>query len=112
MRRAARTAAVKRGASGPAEDDCVRPRGGAANVERATRRQRLAANPRLYEDGQGNVKARRPAKTTAKKNKTVSPEVSRAASTRPEDRYGVRQRPARNKSQRASRSRERVGLVA
>ena len=113
-RRAARTAAVKRGASGPAEDDRVRPRGGAANVERATRRQRLAANPRMYEDGQGNVKARRPAKTAvAKKSKTFSPEVSRAASARPEDKYGVRQRaPARNKGPRASRSRERAGLVA
>ena len=105
MRRAARTAAVKRGASGPAEDDRVRPRGGAANVERATRRQRLS---RLYADRQVNA-----AKTVAKKSKTFSPEVSRAASARPEDKYGVRQRaPARNKGPRASRSRERAGFVA
>ena len=105
-RRAARTAAVKRGASGPAEDDRVRPRGGAANVERATRRQRLS---RLYADRRVNA-----AKTVgAKKSKTFSPEVSRAVSTRPEDKYGVRRRaPARNKGPRASRSRERVGLVA
>ncbi len=107
-RRAARTAAVKREASAPAEDDRVRARGGAANVERAARRQRLS---RLYADRQVNV---RDAKTVgAKKSKTFSPEVSRAVSTRPEDKYGVRRRAsARNKGQRASRSRERVGLVA
>ena len=104
-RRAARTAAVKREASGLAEEDRVRPRGGAANVERATRRQRLS---RLDADRPVNA-----AKTVAKKSKTFSPEVSRAASARPEDKYGVRQRaPARNKGPRASRSRERAGLVA
>ncbi len=63
MRRAARTAAVKRGASGPAEDDRVRPRGGAANVERATRRQRLS---RLYAD-------RQVTKTVAKKSRPSRP---------------------------------------
>jgi len=109
MRRAARTAAVKRGASGPAEDDRVRPRGGAANVERVTRRQRLS---RLYADRQVNVKARDAKTVGAKKSaKTFSPEAEVGA--RPEDRYGVRQRaPARNKGPRASRSRERAGLVA
>ena len=66
----------------------------------------MAENPRLYEDKSGNVKSRR-AKTVAKKGKASSPEPS----SRPEDRYGVRRR-ARGKSLGASRSRERVGLVA
>ena len=109
MRRAARTAAVKREASAPAEDRRVRARGGAANAERAAARQRLAANPRLYEDKQGNVKSRMA--KTAKKSKAPSPEAE--VSARPEDRYGVRRRaPPRAKSARVSRSRERVGLVA
>ena len=108
-RRAARTAAVKREASAPAEDRRVRARGGAANAERA--RQRLAANPRLYEDKQGNVKSRMAKTVGAKKSKAPSPEAE--VSVRPEDRYGVRRRaPARGKSLRVSRSRERVGLVA
>ena len=110
MRRAARTAAVKREASAPAEDRRVRARGGAANAERAAARQRLAANPRLYEDKAGNVKSRT-AKTVGKKSKAASPEAE--VSARPEDRYGVRRRaPPRAKSARVSRSRERVGLVA
>ena len=49
------------------------------------------------------------AKTVAKKGKAYEPEVT---SSRPEDRYGVRRRPARNKTVGASRSRERVGVVA
>ena len=114
-RRAARTAAVKREASAPAEDRRVRTRGGAANAERAAARQRMAENPRLYEDKSGNVKSRRAktAKAVAKKGKASSPDVE--LSSRPEDRYGVRRRaPARGKSlgASASRSRERVGLVA
>ncbi len=113
--------AVKRTASEPAEDRRVRARGGPANPERAAARQRQAENPRLDEDRQGNVKAKRVAKTvgakTAKadtatksaKSASFSPE----ASERPEDRYGVRRRaPPRNKSLGAPRSRERVGLVA
>ena len=124
-RRAARTAAVKREASAPAEDRRVRARGGPANAERAALRQNLAANPRLYQDKQGNVKAKRVAKTVdAKGAKTVGAKAKKSfsfseaeASARPEDRYGVRRRaPARGKSlgASASRSRERaaVGLVA
>ena len=114
MRRAARTAAIKREASAPAEDRRVRTRGGAANAERAAARQRMAENPRLYEDKSGNVKSRRAktAKAVAKKGKASSPVEP---SSRPEDRYGVRRRaPARGKSlgASASRSRERIGLVA
>ncbi len=112
MRRAARTAATKRGASGPAEDERAKQRGGAANVERAVRRQRLS---RLYADRTNPVakksKTASPEVSRAKKSKTVSLEVSRG--TRPEDKYGVRRRAwARTKDQRASRSRDRAGLVA
>ena len=120
-RRAARSAAQKREASEPAEDQRVRARGGPANAERAALRQK-PANPRLYQDRQGNVKAKRVAKTvgakTAKTKKSSSSFSEEAqASARPEDRYGVRRRaPARNKSlgASASRSRERAaaGLVA
>ena len=118
-RRAARTAAVKREASAPAEDRRVRTRGGAANAERAAARQRMAENPRLYEDKQGNIKAKRPAKSAvgAKKSaKSASFSPERAAQgARPEDRYGVCRRApaARGKSlgAAASRSRVRVGLV-
>ena len=101
---------MKREASAPAEDRRVRTRGGAANPERAAARQRMAENPRLYEDKSGNVKSRRAktAKTVAKKGKASSPAEP---SSRPEDRYGVRRR-APGKSLGASRSRERVGLVA
>ena len=110
-RREARAVAVKRTASEPAEDQRVKTRGGPANPNRAAVRQ--ADNPRLYQDRQGNVKSRRAkttvAKTVAKKGKAYEPEVT---SSRPEDRYGVRRRPARNKSVGASRSRERVGVVA
>ena len=110
MRRAARTAAVKWEASAPAEDRRVRARGGAANAERAAARQRLA-NPRLYQDRQGNVKARVAKTVGAKQSAKASPEAEVGA--RPEDRYGVRRRAsARGKSLRVSRSRERVGLVA
>ena len=122
-RREARAIAVKRTASEPAEDQRVRARGGPANPERAAVRQRQADNPRLYQDRQGNVKAKRVAKTvgakTAKTKKSSSSSSfseEAQASTRPEDRYGVRRRaPARNKSLgAASRSRERAaaGLVA
>ena len=111
-RREARAVAVKRTASEPAEDQRVRARGGPANPERAAVRQRQADNPRLYQDRQGNVKSRRAkttvAKTVAKKGKAYEPEVS----FRPEDRYGVRRRPARNKSAQASRSREPMGIMA
>ncbi len=105
--------AVKREASALAEDKRVRARGGAANAERAAARQWLAANPRLYEDRQGNVKARVAKTVGAKKSaKAFSPEAE-TVGARPEDRYGVRRRaPARGKSLRVSRSRERVGLVA
>ena len=120
-RRAARTAAVKREASEPAEDRRVRARGGAANAERAALRQQLAKNPRLYEDRQGNIKAKRPAKSAhvgakkSAKSASLSPE-EQGVGARPEDRYGVRRRApaARGKSlgASASRSRERtVGLV-
>ena len=124
-RAAARAVAVKREASAPAEDRRMRARGGAANAERAAARQQLAKNPRLYEDRQGNVKAKRPAKSVvvaksaksakSASRKSFSPEVE-VVGARPEDRYGVRRRaPARGKSlgASASRSRERrVGLVA
>ena len=105
MRRGARTAATKRGAPGPAEDERDRKRGGAANVERAVRRQRLS---RFYADR--TTKSETVPEARAKKSKTVSLEVSRG--TRPEDKYGVRRRAARSKDQRASRSRDRAGLVA
>ena len=94
-RREARASAVKRTASEPAEDRRVKARGGPANAERAALRQQVANNPRLYQDRQGNVKAKRVAKTvgakTAKadtatksaKSASFSPE----ASERPEDRY-------------------------
>ena len=81
----------------------------------------MAKNPRLYEDKLGNVKAKRVAKSAvgaktaaAKKSaKSVSFSPDAEASARPEDRYGVRRRaPGRNKSLGASRSRERVGVVA
>jgi len=121
-RRAARTAAVKREASEPAEDRRVRARGGPANAERAALRQQLAKNPRLYEDKQGNIKAKRPAKSAvgakkSAKSASLSPE-EQGVGARPEDRYGVRRRApaARGKSLGASASRSRVraavGLVA
>ena len=101
-RRTARTAAVKREASEPAEDARVRPRGGPANAERAVLRQRLE---RLYAD---RTRATDNPRADAKKSKTYSPEISRAASARPEDKYGVRRRAwARTKNPRPSRSRER-----
>ena len=100
MRRGARTAATKRPPPGPAEDERDRKRGGAANVDRAVRRQRLS---RFYAD---RTKSEVP-ETRAKKSKTVSLDVR---GTRPEDKYGVRNR-AQSKVQRASRSRDR-GLVA
>ena len=108
-RRTTRTAAVKREASKPAEDARVRPRGGPANAERAVLRQRLG---RLYAD---RTRADKPRSTDVKKSKTYSPEISRAASARPEDKYGVRRRAwARTKDPRPSRSRERkrVGAAA
>ena len=104
---------MKRTASEPAEDRRVRARGGPANPERAAARQQPAKNPRLYEDRQGNVKAKRVAKTVGAKKSAKSASFSPEASARPEDKYGVRRRaPARNKSLGASRSRERVGVVA
>ena len=110
-RREARAKATKRTASEPAEDQRVKTRGGPANPNRAAVRQ--ADNPRLYQDKQGNVKSKRAkttvAKTVAKKGKASSPEIT---SSRPEDRYGVRRRPARNKSAQASRSREPTGVMA
>ena len=113
-RREARTVATKRTASEPAEDRRVKTRGGPANPDRAAVRQRQADNPRLYQDKQGNVKSRRAqttvAKTVAKKGKAYEPQL--ATSLRPEDRYGVRRRPARNKSAQASRSREPMGIMA
>ncbi len=70
----------------------------------------MAENPRLYEDKSGNVKSRR-TKTVAKKGKASSPDAE--PSSRPEDRYGVRRRaPGKSLGASASRSRERVGLVA
>ena len=105
---------MKREASEPAEDQRVRARGGPANAERAALQQQLAKNARLYEGRQGNVKARPAKSAIAKKSaKSASFLPERAASARPEDRYGVRPRaPARGKSRSsASRSRERVGLV-
>ena len=78
-------------------------------------RQKLANNSRLYEDKQGNVKSKRVAKTvgakTSKKGTkgvSFSPDVE---ASRPEDKYGVRARTQRAKSSRASRSRQRVGIV-
>ncbi len=111
-RQQARTAATKRPASVPAEDTRVRTRGGPANAESAAVRQKLADNGRLYEDKQGNIKSKRVAKTvgakTSKKGASNSPDVQL---NRPEDKYGVRARTQRAKSSRASRSRERVGVV-
>ena len=111
-RRTDRSAAVKREASHPAEDVRARPRGGPANAERAVLRQRLG---RLYAD---RTRATDKPHVDAKKSKTVSPEVSRAkksknfspeisASTRPEEKYGVRRAWARAKNPRPSRSRGR-----
>ncbi len=125
-RRNARTAATKRQASEPADDTRVKTRGGLADVG-AERRQKLAANDRLYEDASGNIKSRRVVKVAAKpesskpeaaktKSKTIgakgrfskqseSPDMSR-----PETRYGVRR--AKSVAMRsASRSRDRVGVV-
>ncbi len=125
-RRAARTAAVKREASAPAEDRRVRARGGAANAERAALRQQLAKNPRLYEDKQGNIKAKKRvaktvgAKKSAKSASSFLPEEEQGVGAQPEDSYGVRRQASaatRGKSLGASasssRSRERtaVGLV-
>ena len=88
-------------------------------MDKAAQRQvargdKKAANERLYEDSQGNVKAKRPAKK-AKTKKSVSQRMSfspKAAAARPEDRYGVRRRaPARGKSlpsSSASRERQRA----
>ena len=117
-RAAPRADAQKRGASFAAEDSRTKPRGGAANPERAERRdavyKKAAKNERLYEDSQGNVKAKRPAKK-AKTKKSVSQSMSfspEAVAARPEDRYGVRRRaPARGKSlpsSSASRERQRA----
>ena len=99
------------------------------------KQQQLAKNPRLYEDRQGNVKAKRPAKNNAK-TKSVAESVAKSvaksvasrtsfspeASSRPEDKYGVRRRPPARRgkslgaavSSSASRSRDsrRVGLAA
>ena len=127
-RAAARAAAVKREASAPAEDRRIRARGGAANAERAAmKQQQLAKNTRLYEDRQGNVKAKRPAKNNAKTKSVAKSVASRTsfspeASSRPEDKYGVRRRPPARRgkslgaavSSSASRSRDsrRVGLAA
>ncbi len=123
-RATARAAPVKREASMPAEDRRTRARGGAANPERAHTKQPV--NPRIYEDRQGNLKARRPAKSVATKvhlskkdakKSSFSPEAG-ASSSRPEDKYGARsRRPARRSksmgANSASSSREqRVGLVA
>ena len=116
------TASLSTEATRTVADDFYRNRGGggAANAERAALRQQLAKNPRLYEDKQGNIKAKRPAKSAhvgAKKSaKSASFSPERAAQgARPVDRYGVRRRAAaaRGKSlgASASRSRERVGLV-
>ena len=135
-RRAAPRFAAEKRASFAAEDRRTKPRGGAANAERAERRdavyarqarmdkaaqrqvardgdKRAAKNDRLYEDSQGNVKAKRPAKK-AKTKKSVSQSMSFSpeAAARPEDRYGVRRRaPARGKSlpsSSASRERQRA----
>ena len=135
-RAAPRADAQKRGASYAAEDRRTKPRGGAANAERAERRDAVyarqarmdkaaqrqvargdkkAANERLYQDSQGNVKAKRPAKK-AKTKKSVSQSMSSFSPTfgsRPEDRYGVRRQNARGKSlasASASRERQRVGF--
>ena len=97
-RAAPRADAQKRAASYAAEGRRAKPRGGAANAERAERRdavyarqarmdkaaqrqvargdnKKAAANKRLYEDSQGNVKAKRPAKK-AKTKKSVSQSMS------------------------------------
>ena len=111
-RRIARVAASKRQASEPADDTRVKNRGGLADVG-AERRQKLAANPRLYEDTSGNIKSRRVVKTAAsaaksEEAKSVSANTTNTQSksvgakskfskqsgspdirsTRPEDRYG------------------------
>ena len=108
QRAATRTVATKRNAPSAAEDERDRQRGGAANPERAARRQRLS---RLYADRTNEI---------PKKSKTASPEVhakkskssSLEVSARPEDKYGVRRRvQAQRKHQRASQSRDRALVV-
>ena len=83
-------------------------------------REKMAENPRLYEDKSGNVKSRRTkpeAKTVNTDAKTAKSKKGKGfaepQSSRPEDRYGVRTRVQRSKTlgASASRSRERVGLV-
>ena len=119
MRRNKRAAAVKRDAAAPAEDRRVRARGGAANPERVAVREKMADNPRLYEDKSGNMKSRRtkPDAKTVNTDKTTKSKKGKGfaepQSSRPEDRYGVRARAPRSKTlgASASRSRERVGLV-
>ena len=107
-RRNARAAATKRMASEPAEDRRVKVRGGLADAG-AERRQKLANNTNLYEDKSGNIKSKRAktvanssaAKTTKSKgakSKQSEPDVS---SSRPEDRYGVRQRRAKSVTSRS-----------
>ena len=92
---------MKREASAPAEDGRVRARGGAANAERAALRQQVAKNPRLYEDEQGNIKAKRPAKSAVGAKKSAT-----SASYRPKSKesaldqrtataYGAGERPPR-----------------
>ena len=134
-RRIARTSATKRQASEPADDTRVKARGGLADSA-AERRQKLAANARLYEDASGNIKSRRvvktaasaakseaksqaksnsnSAKTTNRTSKTVgaknkSKQSPDTKSNRPEDKYGVRRTYAKSVT---SRSRDRMALVA
>ena len=125
-RRNARAAATKRMASEPAEDRRVKVRGGLADAG-AERRQKLAANTNLYEDKSGNIKSKRAktvanssaAKTTKSKTTGAKGRFSKQSgsepdmrSSRPEDRYGVRQQRAKSVAMRSvSRSRERGVLV-
>ena len=113
----------------PADDVRVRTRGGPADADRVTVRQKLADNVRLYEDKNGNIKSRRVAKTastSAKSNdaktnaktnsktaKSVGAKTKQTASppmrsNRPEDKYGVRRTRAKSV---VSRSRERMATV-
>ena len=120
---APRPAAVKREASVPAEDRRTRARGGAADAERAEMRDAAYAhqarmdaakkqkNPNLYEDSAGNIKAKNKKSRKPKvKKKASSFSPPARASSRPEDRYGVRNRRTSGKSLGVSASRSRDSL--
>ena len=132
---APRPAAVKREASVPAEDRRTRARGGAADAERAEMRDAAYARqarmdaakkqaaraqtvapkkqktPKLYEDSAGNIKAKKKPKHQPKAKKEASSSSPPArASSRPEDRYRVRNQRTSSNSLGVSASRSRDSL--